>query len=268
MNRNLLLFELKKNRGRFFIWLFVLIGLIVFTMAVIPNMAKDRAQIESMLQMFPEGIKKALGMDAQTWSNVLGIYSTYHIFYAVLSGAIFAIALGLDIVAKEENKRTAEFLLTRPLTRTQIMTSKIIAFFIYVTALNILLALSGWAAVRVAASGPLEMRPFFIFCLYGFLLNLFFGCLGLLISSIIKRGRASAAAGLGIVVGFYFIDSLARASDVLGKIGFVSPFHVVDTKILEPGYGLEIWRILYFLIPAILFTVASIVFYRKKDIYV
>jgi ABC-2 type transport system permease protein len=268
MNGNLLLFELKRNRGRFLIWLLILVGLIVFTMAVIPNMAKDRAMIESMLEMFPDGIKKALGMDAQTWGNVLGIYSTYHIFYAVLSGAIFAISLGLDIIAKEENKRTAEFLLTRPLTRTEIMTTKIAAFFIYVLALNLLLTLSGWAAVAIASSEPVGMRSFIIFCLYGFLLNLVFGCLGLLISSIAKRGRAPAAAGIGIVVGFYFIDSLARASEVLGKIGFISPFHVVDTKLLNPDYGLEVWRVLYFVIPAVLFSVLSVFFYRKKDVYV
>ncbi|MFP4385066.1 MAG: ABC transporter permease [Spirochaetia bacterium] len=268
MNGNLLLFELKRNRIRFLIWLLILGGLIAFTMAAIPSMAEDQAQMESMLEMFPEGFKKAFGMDAESWGSTLGIYSTYHIFYAYLSGAIFAISLGLDIVAKEENKRTAEFLLTRPVTRAEIMASKAAAFFIYVLALNILLALAGWAAVETSASGPLDMKPYLIFCVYGFLLNLLFGCLGLLIPSIVKRGKISAAAGIGIVLGFYFIDSLARASEVIGKIGFISPFHAADTKILDPGYSLELWRIFYFVIPIVLFTVSAFIFYRKKDIYV
>ena len=268
MNWNLLFFELRRNRSRFVVWFLVLTGLVVFTMAALPAMLEDQAQVEAMMEMFPDGFKKAFGMDAQSWGNALGVYSTYHVFYAFLSGAIFAISLGMNIIAKEESKRTAEFLLTRPVNRLEIIASKSAAYFVYVTLLNIGLMGVGWIAIKVVSVNPIDMGPYFVFSLYGYLLNLLFGCLGLMISTLIKRGKTSPAAGIGIVLGFYFIDSLARASEVLGAIGFISPFHAADTKVLSPDFGIELWRILYFIVPIVLFTATAFAAYRRKEIYV
>ena len=62
-------------------------------------------------------------------------------FYAIecgnvlgLGGAFYAAFCAVGILSKEEKERTAEFLLTHPVSRVKIITEKLIAVLIQITA--------------------------------------------------------------------------------------------------------------------------------------
>ena len=132
MNSNLYAKDLKRNFKKFLIWTVSVMGLNIFTAFMYDSIQAGTDQVQLLLELYPESLMKAFGMDAVSWSNILGFYSTYFIFYILLSGGVFSITFGMDILSKEESKRTAEFLYTRPLTRSEVYVTKTLSLLTYI----------------------------------------------------------------------------------------------------------------------------------------
>jgi len=79
-----------------------------------------------MLAKFPKELLIAFGMDNLNYATILGYISFYFLFIQ-LCLAIQAGNFGFGLVSIEENEMTADFLLTRPVSRMKILTSKILA---------------------------------------------------------------------------------------------------------------------------------------------
>jgi ABC-2 type transport system permease protein len=214
MSWNLIQKEIGRNRNRFLMWL-VLIGLfMLFTMMMIPTMLSASSVTASYLKVFPKAMLDAFGMDLSTWGSMLGMYATYHVFYSLVFGGIFAISLGGEILAKEENRKTADFLLTRPLSRSQIVASKLAVLVLYILLMDVAITVMGWVGLALSSTQPWSRRALLVLNLQSFLLTLFFATLGLFLSVLGRRGRSLAGVGTGIVVGAYFLDGLDRKSVV------------------------------------------------------
>ena len=69
-----------------------------------------------MLDNFPPAIKAAMGIAVDSFKSPLGYY-TFAFTYSLLFGAIQAMNLGIGIVSKEEREKTADFILTKPVSR-------------------------------------------------------------------------------------------------------------------------------------------------------
>ncbi len=73
---------------------------------------------------------------------------------------------------------------------------------------------------------------------------------------------------IGIVVGGYFLDSISRVTPAADKFGYISPFKFVDSGVMRPDYGLDWWRVLYFVAVSLLLFGLTFWIYRKKDILI
>ena len=189
--------------------------------------------------------------------------------FIMLLGSFFSILLAGKILAQEEREKTAEFLLTKPVTRLEIVFSKLAAYFTYLILLNVVILFVGFMSLEIfKGNSDYSLKAFLIHWLYSFLLMLIFGAIGLFLSLVIKRGRPITNISIGIIVGGYFIDVLSRVTLSADKIGYLSPFKFVDSGVLRPDYSLAWWRVLYFVgISFVLFTLTSLV-YKKKNILV
>jgi len=115
-------------------------------MSLFPSFSKDAKQLQIVLSNFPESVKKAFSMSSLDLSSLLGFYG-YIFSFVALCGAIQAMNLGLSILSAETRMKIADFLLTKPVTRYQIITSKLLAAvtcigitnFIYIAASSIIL---------------------------------------------------------------------------------------------------------------------------------
>lgn len=125
MNTNLYVMELRRNLKSFIIWTAVIVVCVAGTFGVIPTFMETQ---QDLLAAYPEEVMRVLGINETTWSSALGVYSSYYIFFLPLFGAIYAISIGSSIIAREENRKTAEFLLVKPIRRTVVVGSKVIAF--------------------------------------------------------------------------------------------------------------------------------------------
>jgi ABC-2 type transport system permease protein len=268
MNRNLFLKEIRKNAVSLMIWMIVITFLIVLTMSVYRTFMENQSKVAGMLSLIPKGALQFKGISNFTdLLSVLGFYSVNNIIYMMVLGSIFAIVLSSNILLKEEYDKTAEYLLTRPLTRGDIFLSKLAVIYIYVFVLNFVTAFAGFICMELVKKAPFSIRAFLILSLYTFLLNMLFGAIGLFLSTIIKRAKPITTFSIGLVLIFYFIYTLSKITEGASKLGYLSPFRFANVDAINPAYSIDYWHLSYFIGLTLLLTVLSYRIYSRKDIY-
>ena len=101
-------------------------ALILFFFSIFPAFSDQAALMNELLAKFPPQLRAAFGMDSMDLSTVLGFYSFIFMFVQ-LCLAIQAGNYGFGLVSVEENELTADFLLSKPVSRAQVSTSKLLA---------------------------------------------------------------------------------------------------------------------------------------------
>jgi ABC-2 type transport system permease protein len=268
MNRNLFLMELRRNTLSLIIWMIVITLLISFTMSLYRTFLENQSKVLGMMSLIPKGALQFKGIsNFNDLLSVLGFYAANNLIYMMVLGSIFAIVLSSNILLKEEYNKTAEYLLTRPLTRSEVFFSKLTAVLLYVFVLNLVTALAGFICMELFKNGPFSIKAFLVLSLYTLLLNLLFVSIGIFLSTLVKRPKPVTTFSIGLVLIFYFIYTLSRITESAAKIGFLSPFKFVNVDVINPAYKLEFRNLLYFVGISLLLIGLSHMFYNRKDIY-
>jgi ABC-2 type transport system permease protein len=268
-NNNIYRKELKRHRTSAIAWCISIGVLILLGMAFFPVLMQEDVlkQMSAFFETsFMKSMMSAFGASIDNLTNVLGFYSTRNAVFISLLGSFFSIMLASKILAQEERDKTAEFLLSKPVTRLEIWSSKLAAYFTYLVILNGVIIVVGILSLELFKGGSeYRLSAFFVQTLYQFLLMLVFGAIGLFLSLLIRRGRPTTGISIGIIVGGYFIDTLSKATPAADKIGYISPFKFVDSGVLRPEYGLIWWRVAYFVGLSLVLFGLSYGIFRKKD---
>jgi ABC-2 type transport system permease protein len=264
----LFLKELKLNRTLFIVWSVTIMSLIFMTMAVMPTMLKNSTTLANYIKAYPPEIWKAFSFDPAAFTSPLGFAAVYLMIYTMLLGSIFSISITARTLNREQAERTAEFLLVRPIGRGAIFASKLAAWLVLLLAMNLVLYAAGAASLVLFTPEGLSwsMRDYTTVSVYALLLMLAMGGVGLLLSAAARRAKSLTGPAVGIVLGCYLLDAVAKMTENYDALGWVSPFKWVDTAVTRAGYGLEPWRVACF---AALFgasVIAAALVWRRKDI--
>lgn len=238
MNTNLYSKELKRNRKNLITWTLIVIGFTALLISIYPSMADMGEDLTQMMEKLPEELGKALGMDADTWTNVLGFYSTYYGIYIILLVGIFTMSTGATIISKEERDRTAEFLLTRPISRKSIFSSKILALLSLMLFIDVIQTVITVILLLIFGTN-VDWHAFSVMHIHGFGLILLFTCLGVLISFFFRPKKNFMGMVVGIIFGCYFINALSKSTDAVSWLGYISPFHYLEFTPLDPNYSVN-----------------------------
>jgi len=266
MNANLFLKELQRSRKNLMIWSAIVVGLTVMVLAIFPSMAEMGESIGELMSSMPPELSKALGMDENTWSSILGFYSTYYGIYIVVLVSIYTTSTGATIISKEEKDRTSEFLLTRPISRLTIFKSKIaslITLSLIIYGVQTLFAIAG---IAIFGNDSVNWNSFIIMHLNGLVLVLFFTAVGVLISMFVTPKKNFMGMVVGITFGSYFINAIAKSTDSTSWLGYFSPFHYMDFSINDPDYSFNFISAICMIVLSVTMLIYAYTFYKKKDI--
>jgi ABC-2 type transport system permease protein len=268
MNMNLFSKEMRRNAFSLMLWMVVITLLISVTMSVYRTFVENQSKILGMMSLVPKGALQFKGItNFNDLFSVLGFYAANNVIYMMVLGSIFAIVLSSNILLKEEYDKTAEYLLTRPLTRSEIFFSKLAVLSVHVFLLNFVTSLTGFICMELVKKGPFSITAFLILSLYTLLLNVLFGAIGLLLSTLVKRPKPITTFSIGLVLIFYFIYTLSKITEGAEKIGYLSPFKYANVDAINPAYKLDSWHLLYFTGISLLLVGLSYRLYTRKDIY-
>ena len=129
--------ELKQGRMAFLIWTGVLAFMLMVCIVIFPEMKSQMADMNDMLSSMG-AVSDAFGMDQLNFSTLIGYYVVECGNVLGLGGALFAAMCASLMLSKEESGRTAEFLLSHPVSRVRIITEKLFAVVLEITAMNLI----------------------------------------------------------------------------------------------------------------------------------
>ena len=227
--------ELRQGRSALAIWTFsiaVLMGICVF---LFPEM---KGEMDAVGDLFSSmgGFTAAFGMDRLNIGTLTGFYSVECGSILGLGGALFAALLGVSSLSKEERGKTAEFLLTHPVTRKRILTEKLAAVLAQIAVMNLILLVSSLAFIKLVG----EKIPWKeILLIHGacFLLGLELAGICFGISAFLRR--SGTGIGMGLAVMLYFLNLIANMTEHAGFLKYITPFGYCEgADILEKG-GLD-----------------------------
>lgn len=235
MNVNIYRHEFRVRLKSVIIWSLAMAALLFIFGSFFTMFADQATLINAMMAKFPAEMRAAFGLDKMDLSTVLGFYS--FIFLLVqLCLAIQAANYGCGLVSIEESELTADFLLSKPVSRIQVLNSKLLAALTSLTITNLVVWVVSFVSITLFR-GEREYEPRTLFLLLASIIifQLFFLSVGLIISLLVKRVRSVTPYGLGLGFGAYVLSAF---SGIWGEVALelITPFkHFDAAAIVQRG---------------------------------
>lgn len=261
---NIFIHEMKSNWKSTMIWTISLMGIVVLFMSFFPTISKDIDQFVTLLEGFPEPVRQAFGIQLEGIGSILGFYA-YIFMYITLCGAIQAMNLGISIVSKEVRDKTADFLLTKPVSRIKVLTAKLSAALVSLVITNLAYVITASIIVSQFKTEAYSIKILLMISMTLFFVQLIFLALGFLIAVVVPKINSVLTVSLGTVFGFFFIGMIASIGEDDAK-RFLSPFKYFETDYIIKHSRYEAPFLITGLVIFIAALIVSFIVYRKKDI--
>ncbi|HZG55414.1 ABC transporter permease subunit [Paenibacillus sp.] len=259
--------ELRRNAKGLAIWSAVMCGYILLLLSMYPQFAADQEAMQQMLEAYPDSLKQAFGMDALNYGDVLGYYGVQIYMFITLIGSIYAAMLAGGILVKEENEKTVEFLLSKPISRAEVVLQKLAAAFTNLLVFNALMAAASLAGFRLS-NDDAAMNVYVLFATGAFLLHAAFASIAFLLSAVLRKSRSIVSASLGLVFFSYALHIAAGVSEPLRPLAELSLFHYVDAADIATNESIEAAYVAAMLALSALCLLGAFLYYKRKDITV
>ena len=209
--------ELKQGRITLLIWTMVIALMMALCVLIYPEMETQMGDVSAVFAEMGGFSAAFFGVEC---GNILG-----------LGGAFFAALLGISVLVKEEKEQTAEFLLTHPVSRREIVGKKLVSVLIQILLLN--LSVAAVTAVSICAIGETpDIRPLFLLFLAYFILQVEVASVCFGISAFLNQG--GAGIGLGMAALLYFLNIIANLTEQVKFLKYLTPFGILS--VLQEGY--------------------------------
>jgi ABC-2 type transport system permease protein len=262
---NIFWHELKANRKSTIIWTLSLILIAILYLSFYPSFVKDAEQFSKIMEGYPEAIRNAIGFNLGNFFTILGFYC-FPLSFITLCGAIQAMNLGTSIVSKEVREKTADFLLTKPVTRTAVLTAKLMAALGSIVITNILYLIAANFMATQVETNEFSFKVFMLLSLTIFFVQLIFLAIGIIMSVVFQKIKSVLAVSLPTVFGFYFLGMFFDTTSDETK-RYISPFKYFDTADIIENSRYETSFMIAGAVIIIFALASSYVVYMKKDIH-
>lgn len=254
--------ELREGWKSLAIWTLSIGFFIVICVMMYPEMEGEMEEVSEMFSSMG-AFTAAFGMDRLNFGTLIGFYAIECGNILGIGGAFFAAILGITALAKEEKERTAEFLLSHPISRHRIITEKLIAVLLQIVILNVLVFLMSIASIAGIGEEIVWEELCLLHVSYFLVQTVLAGiCFG--ISAFI------CGNGIGVGIGFatimYFINIVANITESARDLKYLTPFGFAEGADIIANVDLE-WKMVAV---NMAFSVIGIIIaywkYGKKDI--
>lgn len=255
--------ELKQGWKSLLIWTISIGFFVAICVFMYPEMESEMEGVNDMFSSMGS-FTAAFGMDRLNFGTLIGFYAVECGNILGIGGAFFAALLGISALAKEEKERTAEFLLTHPVSRVRIITEKLASVMLQILIMNIVILLL--SIISMAAID--EEIPWNEICLLHlsyFLVQIELAGICFGISAFMRRG--GLGIGLGIATVMYFLNIIANISENAEFLKYITPFGYAEGADLIADMSLDAGKVIFGMTLFLIGIIFSYVKYSHKDIY-
>lgn len=259
-----LVLKTAKDHARgFLFWILGLVALVAITLSVYPTVRSSAAGLASFLNNYPEALRQIFRMEDYTSGP--GYLSTE--LFSMMLPLIFisiGVSWGSSTTAQEEERRTADILLTLPLSRTRILALKIATSVIAQVFLAIILVLTLVIGIRFV-NLPLATSKIIAGASAAALLGILFNSVSTFIGAAWGKKSAAFGGAIGMAIAGFLFFSLAPLVNTFERLTPINPFQW--TLGSRPLFnGIDVGYTVLALAVAMMFYAASLVVFKRRDI--
>lgn len=254
--------ELRQAFKALCVWTAAIAFMMLVCIMLFPEM---KGEMDSVSDVFANmgGFTAAFGMDKLSFGELMGFYGIECGNVVGIGGGFFAALAGISVLANEEKERTAEFLLTHPVSRSSVITQKLLSVLTQVVILNLVVV--GVSLISAAVIGEeFQMKEFFLLHTAYLLMQLEISCICFGISAFIKRG--SIGIGLGLALALYFMNLVCNISEQAEFLCYITPYAYAEASNIISEAKLDVGLIAVGAVIAVVGAVTGYIKYLKKDI--
>lgn len=239
----------------------VLIG--IMQLAVYPSVATSSEGMQAFVDQWPDALKEAFSLDAYTTGAG---FLNAEMFSMMVPLVLIAIACtgAAAATAGEEERGTADVLLSLPVSRGRVMAAKVLA-----TVIAVLLVAAA-TLLTIAVGAPLVDLDVGVGDLTAgiamtTLLALFFGAVTLIVGALTGKRTVALGVGVGLALAAFLLNALAPMADWLEPWQKASPFEwaLGDSPLVN---GLDVPMAGLLLALSIIGVIVADVLYHRHDI--
>jgi ABC-2 type transport system permease protein len=238
----------------------------VWMIAAIANTFINAPEMKELIKVYPEELLSFFGggeaSNFLTPEGFLGL-EMFELMWPIIVGG-YAITMATALVGKEIDQGTIEALLTQPISRLRLLSTRIVALAV-VVALLVLVTTVSTQIFSVIYDVELKTDGLIALAVLALAFFAFMSSYALLFSMFMERGRAILLS-IAVFVISYIFNSLAAFSETVEGLKFLSFMDYYEpTKVMASGDIPWPEVMLYFGLAAAFIIVSYLVF-RKKNI--
>jgi ABC-2 type transport system permease protein len=242
------------------------IGVVMLVyISLFSSFASQADQINQLMANYPKELLDAFGLNGTDLSTVMGFFGVVFLFAQILL-AIQASNYGFSMVSVEEREWTADFLMTKPVKRTSILTGKLVSALAGLTITNLVVWICSFGFINLFKGTKTYDAGTLLLLLASIIIfQLFFLGVGLVVSLMVKRVRSVTPYAMGLAFGMYVLSAFG------GLLGMSVIEDITPFKHFEPGYiiqhGAYDLSLVFISLAAIVVSfIASYLLYTHRDI--
>ena len=261
----MLLRELKINLKTLILYTVILSVTFSFIFLIYPSIITDEAKImlDEMVKTMPAEMMASFNMDIIGLDDAYGWFKTEGYVFLVLIGAVYSAMLGSTILIKEENDKTIEFLYSKPINRSQILTSKILCGIINIFVFTLVVTFFNYLTLKTSES--FELKEFFMISVPAILIYYLFFFTMLFVSTLFKKTKKSMSAGIAFVFisyGMQLIGGISKDIEILKEISY---FEFASARYIILNEALDFKYIIAGIFSIVIFILLTYYRYNKKE---
>ena len=258
--------EMKINLKSFIIWTLILIGLFLVVFLMYPSIvnSENMQMMDEMMEMFPQEVLKAFNMDISSIDTAFGWLKTEGFVFVLLITGIYSGILGSNILLKEENDKTIEYLNSVPVTRKKIVGTKILCAIFYIILMVAILGIFNFIGLNL--SGDFDKKSYILLSITPIFSSIVIFALCLFLSTFTHKTKKTLGISLGIVFASYFLQIISEMGESTEFLKYISVFTLADIRNVIVDISINPIMVILSILLTVIFIVLTTIHYEKKEL--
>lgn len=254
--------EMRRSLKSFLIWT-LCVGLGCFGCILLYGSLEG--EIQGIADSFSElgAMSAALGMDKMSLATMRGYFATEIAMMHGLGGAMYAAALGIGLLSKEQSAHTVDFINVLPVTRKKLLFYKYMTLVTNVFLLNAICGIL-YALGFIAMGEELCGYEMICYLLSAVLMQLEIGTICFLLSALNRKNMTGA--GLGIAILFFAMDMMCRIVPAIEDLKYITPFYYANAADIFTDGRVSVIMIVISACVILFSLAAAWMIYDRKDL--
>ncbi|WP_322799188.1 ABC transporter permease subunit [Thermoflexus sp.] len=227
----------------------------------------NNPEMTAVLKSLPQAVAAAFGLGAFDLTTLDGFFGVMFVYFALM-GAIAAATWGSGVLSREESGKTADFLLTLPVSRSRVLTAKALAALVNCLLFTLVTGVVSVLAVQSYQPDASFYRLLLLEMEAMFLIELIFLAIGLMLASLLRPAWRAVSVTIGLILASYFAFAVSNMSKDFDFLKYFTPFKYFDAAVFMQAGRLDGVYVLISLL--IILASIAVVYgaYPRRDIYI